>query len=608
VADDADFAISNTLSFSTPTYDPVADAQVMSLDLGTRYESQHIEGGYSTDGSTLINEWNYGDQDFVGSAASVHINNDNATVYDAYGNVVPNYDDAALSSYTGSTINTIDANSGACPESHPECNPPMDMSISVGSGAGAMTYSARPSLQYQGENVLVTIPISDPEGSASSKGPHGELRKLYTKRHGQWVLITEDETTQETFGTITLNTSLHVEHKNYSFHDNPAMDAERAAWRKTHKNVATASMATPTRTSSALMPAIQRITVPPSPRRDIVENGGPGQGVVMQHGVASSEATWSMMKPWLTGPSSPFVITKVLVPSLQWQYGVATQAADLESRASWVGPDAVFIGHSMGGLVSRRVGQDNASYPGSLVKGVISIDSPHQGATIAKSLRYLVDYQRLNSDLRSISFLKACNHGWAWICAWSTYAQSGAVDEMNTQFDASYESSNDLLPGSSALQNLNARNEPFLRAGITNNVQGRFKWARLVGDFTEGPSEVGLGRSLQSKISSVFLNLRHCSHMWWLGPAAGFCKLIYLHVLLFDETFQHYIDPQNSGSDGVVTDPSQTYPNTPTSSGQGAPLNFTIADGESHVGALKSTVVRDIILQRAFPAFNVPAR
>lgn len=170
VADDADFAISNTLSFSTPTYDPVADAQVMSLDLGTRYESQHIEGGYSTDGSTLINEWNYGDQDFVGSAASVHINTNNATVYDAYGNVVPNYDDAALSSYTGSTINTIDANSGACPESHPECNPPMDMSISVGSGAGAMTYSARPSLQYQGENVLVTIPISESRGFRVLKG------------------------------------------------------------------------------------------------------------------------------------------------------------------------------------------------------------------------------------------------------------------------------------------------------------------------------------------------------------------------------------------------------------------------------------------------------
>src|SRR6266581_4018954 len=155
------------------------------------------------------------------------------------------------------------------------------------------------------------------------------------------------------------------------------------------------------------------------------------------------------MEPWLTESLSPYAFTKIFVPSLEWRQNISQQATDLQARATVVGANAVFIGHSMGGLVSRKVGQANPTYPGSLVKGVVTIDSPHQGAIIAKALNW-VDYQNLINNLRSSAFVKYCQGNMIG-CLLDAAAGEGAANDISTRFDPVNGSSQDIQPNSAGL-------------------------------------------------------------------------------------------------------------------------------------------------------------
>gem|GEM_PF-6894422 len=90
-----------------------------------------------------------------------------------------------------------------------------------------------------------------------------------------------------------------------------------------------------------------------------------------------------------------------------------------------------------------------------------------------------------------------------------------------------------------------------------------------------------------------------------MGPGVtSVCGLVYSAILHLDETFERHIDPTYSGSDGIVTYPSQLYPNTPST--VGPPRNWRIKDGDSHVGALKTLQTRDGILVQILPFYGLP--
>jgi len=309
------------------------------------------------------------------------------------------------------------------------------------------------------------------------------------------------------------------------------------------------------------------------------------------------------MEPWLTGSLSPYAFTKILVPSLQWRQNISQQAADLQGRASVVGVNALFIGHSMGGLVSRKVGQANPTYPGSLVKGVVTIDSPHQGLVIAKALNW-VDYQNLINNLRSSAFVKYCGNNFLG-CLLDAAAGEGAASDISTSFDPANGSAADLQPNSAGLQSLAGANEPFIRGGVQNTIDGRFKWARLYGDRDHNPEEPYGGRWYQRVTSQFFLTMRHCHNAWWF-PGSSLCGKVYSTILHIDEVFERHIDPTHAGSDGIVTYPSQIYPNTPST--VGPPRNFRIVDGDSHVGVLKTVSVREAILRQILPYYGLPPK
>lgn len=471
--------------------------------------------------------------------------------------------------------------------------------------------SNRPTLSSTADGgELVTIPINEPGGR------HGELKKLYKKRADQWLLLTEDEQTEEKLGAVTLKSTVHRDHKKYVFWVNTEKEKERAEWRKNHP------AGTPTRVASVpslvaavgpapslRSPAPDLRTTVPQPHADRFIDNGPGQGLALVHGVKSDENTWfPRMEPWLVGDPSPYAFSRILVPSLQWRQNIEQQSADLQGRATVLGANALFIGHSMGGLLSRRVGQRNTSYPGGLVKGVVTIDTPHQGAIIAKVLGW-PDFQRLINNLRTISLIKICYGLNYYIrtssvaCILDAAAAKSVIDLAEAYGPGN--ASSDLQPNSYGILALNAANEPFIRGGVQNRIEGRFKWARLYGDSDHNPEEPFGGRWAQRVTSEFFLFLRHCHNAWWLG-ASSECGVLYSTILHLDESFERHIDPGHYGSDGIVTMPSQVYPNTPST--VGPPRNWTITNGDSHVGALKTTFVRDAILVRILPFYGLPRK
>jgi pimeloyl-ACP methyl ester carboxylesterase len=614
VAQDITSTQSAVLQFSTPTYDPAVDGMVYSMQLPTESESDHIEGGYGYDGTTRIHEYNWGGEDYNSGIASATIINDVITYYDASGNPMAPVDPTSFANLVGtSTINSIGSGpsggggggGGYCPETDPSCQQQMMMNLVVGDGSSQGSAGLRrPSSETTADGgVLVTIPIE-------ANGRRGELKKLYKKRDGQWLLLTEDEQTEETVGKMTLKSTVHREHTKYVFHVNKEKDKERAEWKKNHPDGSPARVAPALTLQSVLaradgQPAHTQLSAGaiPRPRADFYVDNGPGQGLVLVHGVKSDENTWfPRMEPWLTGSLSPYAFAKILAPSLNWREGISYQAADLQGRASVVGPNALFIGHSQGGLLSRKVGQANPGYPGSLVKGVVTIDSPHQGAVIAKVLNW-VDYQNIVNALRSSAFVKYCQ-GNMIACILDAAAAQGTVDDITASYSPS-NSSRDLQPNSAALQALNSTTERFLRGGVQNTIDGRFKWARLYGDKNHNPEEPWGGRHLQRITSEFFLKMRHCHNAWWF-PGSSVCGVVYSAILHLDEAFERHIDPAHSGSDGIVTYPSQIYPNTYST--VGAPRNFRIKDGDSHVGALKTVAVREAILRQILPFYGLPTK
>ena len=234
VAQDITTTQSAVLQFSTPTYDPVVDDMVYSMQLPTESESDHIEGGYGYDGSTRINEYNWGGEEYNSGIASITIINDVLTYYDASGNPMESVDPTAFTSLAGtSTVNSIGSGPGGgggyCPETDPNCGPVLETNVLVGEATTQPSVvRARASSENTAEGgVLVTIPID-------AGGRRGELKKLYRKRQDQWVLLTEDEQTEETFGKMTLKSTVHRDHTKYLFHVNKEKNIERAEWKKNH--------------------------------------------------------------------------------------------------------------------------------------------------------------------------------------------------------------------------------------------------------------------------------------------------------------------------------------------------------------------------------------
>jgi hypothetical protein len=312
-----------------------------------------------------------------------------------------------------------------------------------------------------------------------------------------------------------------------------------------------------------------------------------------------------------------------------------SQTNDLEST---VGAGAnIVIGHSQGGLIARRLGQQRPD----LVSGVISISSPHAGALIAN-----LGPAHVASRLRGAIEGQYCAAGFMCELLNITLRETLRATITYGAFDAVYPVGADNRPGSAFLNNLNSQYEPFQRASIENSVPQRWAIFRLVGDAISSRTNVQYGirpqgQTWANRADDVYwagwflydlgAQIQYATDPWnqgyscygyTYGPSFGTPPCYDQYDTYFgnyyDYAYQSYWDAiadflMSLGShitgtmnyidwtwtdmttaggttDGFIEFWRQDYPNTP---GAYVPDSYPIYNGDSHTGETASPFVKD---------------
>jgi pimeloyl-ACP methyl ester carboxylesterase len=382
--------------------------------------------------------------------------------------------------------------------------------------------------------------------------------------------------TSPSFGSVTDTTTF----SNMVALTNPAGDARRAA-------NAPPVAPNPSAPAVASSCAVQDSSYP-------VIGPGPGTNLTMVHGLTGSggsTGSFKEMEPWIAGDMQ---VGSIALPDVGWSNGLNTQVNNLISQVS--GP-SILIGHSQGGLVVRRFGQ----LMPNLTQGIITIDTPHQGAAIAFT--------------GPAALASAVGYGLSYACISPTHfeacALSAAILGAGTlvTWDLAMPAFRDLYPGSSFLSTLNNSADPAVtRVGIVSHSNPRFVLLRVLGDANPAcnPQDWCGGRAwyttgqvvYYSAIGSLVLD----AVFSWLDPELVFDASISIDVILVMDGADlawKVVTAAPGDTDGVVPGYSQTYPN--------ASATYTIANADSHLGNLKSTYVRDTLEDVLAQQFAIPA-
>jgi pimeloyl-ACP methyl ester carboxylesterase len=102
------------------------------------------------------------------------------------------------------------------------------------------------------------------------------------------------------------------------------------------------------------------------------------QNITLVHGFASDPSTWASAVVYLTNrfPNHP-----VFTPGYEW-----TQSLEGGSQTLLVNnpSNAILIGHSLGGLVSRKYAESNTLY------GIVTMGSPNNGTNMAGNYEHIL--------------------------------------------------------------------------------------------------------------------------------------------------------------------------------------------------------------------------
>ncbi|HEX8243721.1 MAG TPA: hypothetical protein VF541_09505, partial [Longimicrobium sp.] len=320
---------------------------------------------------------------------------------------------------------------------------------------------------------------------------------------------------------------------------------------------------------------------PPPPSCDQVAGG---QALALQHGFRSDASTWNRMRPWL---QCDFYVGPVAQPSTSWSARIPSQAFELQSAVSATGgSNYIAIGHSNGGLVSRRFAQ-NVQYgsPG-LVKGVVTISSPNQGAVIAKNGQTI-------ANLADVLLGRLIG-----------------VSPVRAILDNALPVYLDDIPGSPFLTGLNTGQENFTRAGIQNYVPKRWVAWRIFKTSGCYAPETGCGgRTVAQHTQRTYDKKKKCAivGLFTFRPdRAVSCALTVLAMNAGDYGWDLLTTSWGGqGTDGFIQGWGQVYPNGP-----GNPVqNYAVYDSDSHVEQVRSLTVYRTLKERVLAVqFLVPQK
>ena len=312
------------------------------------------------------------------------------------------------------------------------------------------------------------------------------------------------------------------------------------------------------------------------------------------------------MMPWIDNTFAFGGHLKISLPS------TATyddQRDSLRRALDGIGEDSyIFIGHSNGGIVSRRLAQQLSQETPGKVQGVITIDSPHHGGP-AMRLGIAIGAAALGTALalpemyRCTTGVRGCGEVQIISMAEGPLWKLAGLATTPLYYQ--------MVPNSSfQTTQLNTAPEPFKKVGIVSRSQKKYVWARLWAENRCAPDETCGGREQVHRTKRLVSHLKHSaiisalvsvgalilgqpSTAYQAGVAAISSAGLLAVIEVFDWMYREVVAPGDD-SDGIAPVQSQMYPN--------ADRLYYIENADSHVGATRSEYVRD----RVFAALSAP--
>jgi pimeloyl-ACP methyl ester carboxylesterase len=350
--------------------------------------------------------------------------------------------------------------------------------------------------------------------------------------------------------------------------------------------------------------------------------------IVYQHGICSGAGTWDGMAPALANQLLIGRERAFSLPSLAYLNDQTTELINHLDASG--GGSSVVVGHSQGGLIARRLAHRRPD----LVRGVITVGTPHQGARVANAAPAALAHELQRQVNEAICFSKLCRDiltlSLAPVIDQIVY---GAVDQVTPVRE-------NVAPGSFFLDSLSSHHEPFLRAGIESDAGFRWALYRIAGDAVSSRTRLLDGARPHGETvvwwvgglvnAAAFLDLLSSLAVYDAYPfgggvdcmAAGYstywvpCIDVHFHTYWYQSAYwvtliaaladisnrlssalirlDRYWDVVTTGgigdTDGFIQFDSQRYPN---SSGAHVPDRYVIRGADSHTGSTASPMVRD---------------
>jgi pimeloyl-ACP methyl ester carboxylesterase len=610
VAATINVAGNGSVTLASPAYNPETQTTSATLPVSANH-SFNLEAGYDTNGGLVVNIYPIASSNpetsDVSSISCIRYAGGQMTIFDQSGNLIPivmpnaNIPVPSPLAFLGTNPGSSLISGIVVPRSIRRF-PPLSALQN-----GSVTYSP--------DGTRASLLGTPPSG--------GNAAWSYASVGSYWIAqsVTLSTSISNATAARTLNFS------NVGWNDNPANDAVRAAAAPT---VVAPPPATTNVPSTIATPAANAQytantgTINPTNCNTNAYNLGGSQNVVMMHGLNSSSCTWTRMANWL---NQDFRFGTEVIPSIPPNEPLASQGSDLAGiTQQYPGTGYILMGHSQGGLASRWAAQYFQTYNPVASTGVITIDSPNNGADFA------------TNGFAALSFLTAwgaasfagegCFTGFEHMGCYIALSEVVGGAGLLTDMTAVRQSVPDMVPGSGFLSALNGYPEIFNRAAVIGYTPQRWAFTRVLTEKIDGTAwsvstgqlgpepcnpEDACGERAVASATEYFYDAVEIALVvdvivGFFDPAA-WAAIPYLVETLFfmeagDVAYDLFMDfPGDGSSDGIVDGPGQLY----LGATAGA-VQYPIHGADSHSAALRSTYDHPVLDAILANQFHVPTQ
>jgi pimeloyl-ACP methyl ester carboxylesterase len=560
---------STTLESPTPITDPVTGAVSYQFTARHQPETQRVEGGYDYQGRII----QVLDQtDAIPDPLLVPVNStrrsrsveDQVTRYDENRQVVPNEtvyitgigSDPSHEQITDGLV--LDA---AAVDALAELSPAAEPLAGAAGPHAGVRRSAPGEIQIA--NDIPPESFAPDAGAGEGEPVQARAVRTYAARGQKYILERVEVTVDRQSANARVRERQVSRVRLLRYHENPAQDRARRDRRRGRPvpgemEPQAGGCITPlsggTGTASCELPPEEP---PPDelPAADPCPQVTTGVNVLFQHGFASGGSTWERMDGWVR---CEFQTNLHIRPSLNWIESIPEQRDALRPYVPTYGTGTVLVGHSNGGLVARSMAQwAQTSLPGR-VRGVVTLDSPNQGAIVAINMQVLEHV--IGSTVFGIQWPAIDLLGWHPV--WE-----------------------DDVPWSPFLYRTNGFDETFTRVGIQTHMPKRWSLARIAWSAaTPCMPESPCGeRAVRRRIQEEYDRHRHYARFWYRPWQSIPAATAMLTMNSLDAVWNGLTAPVGIPSDGFIHGPGQVYPR--------ALRNQLVPVGDSHTATTRSDLV-----------------